>query len=983
MTVGHQYLLERFGVRPKVAWQIDPFGHGGLSPQLYAEMGFDAVIINRVHHKIKTMMKNSASLEFIWKNGNTSIFTHTLHTHYSAIFGFDFEDRVPTIEDHNINERANTFVDQIKNRAKSYLSNLVMVPFGDDFKFQQASLQFNNMDKLIDYINKNTHYDVQIKYATVSDYLYTLHKRFSHVRFPVIKHDFFPYADNEDSYWSGHFSSLPNLKKRIREAESQLRASETSMAFARLLESKQSINWGLFSTILQKFRESVGLVQHHDSITGTCRSHVALDYAKKVETQEVKKLEEKMISVILDGKGESVLEDINTVTLEPQKTYSILIHNTESHTRLRTLYVKSKTQSVKIKGPKGKVDHQVITTLTDEHYEIYFQVRTPGFSFQKLVLTTEQDFSQTESIQNNVVFIGRGQTQPKTSNVAIERIENVDEISLSNSVYNIIIDKSSGYIKEVIEKETKRKHIFPNQFMEYQTQRSGSYIFRPNGVPVPFSNTLYSVFISNGPLLNQAIITTDRLVLNIRLFSHADISEHIEIVHFIKPIPGNTELVTRIGVNGGGQSGDLYSFDGLKFLKREIHQNAPIAGKYYPSVAGALYRFPESQVTVFTQQSMALTAYPNEVEFMIHRRLNSDDGRGMSQPNADASEFRFKLLLNYKTFKQNEAHGVNMITIHQKSHSVNNPVTAYITKNQNFRSNIFAPLMEIDPRLQIINFQILNYATDDILIRIQNLSPTKSVEFLFSDLFDPAFKVTSIREKSLNLIYDIPHGKTIHIFRTHFKPGETNIFDFTSHLDKGGVDNSQNTEEEGVFISTAALEEKNTGGRRIQGLTAEKSRFRLLPNQIGTYVISMELSGKESGILVDEDDSTNENTQHVDAVVEPEPEPVKKPDPEPIHEPTPIVKPVKPLKPIKGDTPIKPSPIDKPDDEDLTHVYQQEHHHHEDTHQVDQFPEVPHAEHYGNLLFVFALTTVGICLLCYYLSRRKNTVIVKDLSKDV
>lgn len=982
MTVGHQYLLERFGVRPKIAWQIDPFGHGGLSPQLYAEMGFDAVIINRVHHKIKSMMKNSASLEFIWRNGNTSIFTHTLHTHYAAVFGFDFEDRVPTIEDHNINERANTFVDQIKIRAKSYLSNLIMVPFGDDFKFQQASLQFNNMDKLIDYINRNTHYDVQIKYATVSDYIYTLHQRFAHVKFPVVKHDFFPYADNEDSYWTGHFTSLPNLKKRIREAESQLRASETALAFARLLETKQTINWGLFSSIIQKFRENVGTVQHHDSITGTCRTHVAADYMKKVETGEIKKLEEKMISIILEGKGESVLEDINQITLEAQKKYSVLIHNTESNNRLRTLYVKSLTSSVKIKGPKGTIDYQVIPTLEDGHYDIYFQVKTPGFSIQKIEITTEQDFSQTDSIQNNVIFIGRGQTQPKTSNIAIEKIESVDEISISNSNYKIIFDRNSGYIKEVIEKETSKNHIFPHQFLEYQTQRSGSYIFRPNGAPVPFSNTLYSIFISNGPLLNQAIITTDRMILNIRLFSHQDIAEYIEIVHFIKPIPGNTELVTRFGINNGGQSGDLYSFDGLKFLKREIHQNAPIAGRFYPSVAGALYKFSESQVTVFTQQSMAFTAYPNEIEFMIHRRLNSDDGRGMSQPNADASEFRFKILLNYKTFKPDEPKGINMITIHQKSHSVNNPVTAYVTKNLNFRSQIFSPLNDIDPRLQIINFQILNYATDDILLRIQNLSPTKTITFKIQDLFDPTFKLTSIREKSLNLIFDIPHGKTIHTFRTHFKQGETNIFDFTSKLDKGGVDNSQNTEEEGVFISSAALEEKNTGGRRIQSIPSEKSKFTLLPNQIGTYVISIELVGKESGIIVEDLD------------IKPREKPLEKPNIEIVKETETQVKPIpkpevipenqpEPEKPIPETKPeIKPKTHEEEEEDEVTKAAKKEH-----NRVVVQPPvttnEIPHSEHYGNLFFVFGLTVVGVCLLCYYLSRRKVAEKERDPKRNV
>ncbi len=29
MTVGLEYLNERFGIKPKIAWQIDPFGHEG------------------------------------------------------------------------------------------------------------------------------------------------------------------------------------------------------------------------------------------------------------------------------------------------------------------------------------------------------------------------------------------------------------------------------------------------------------------------------------------------------------------------------------------------------------------------------------------------------------------------------------------------------------------------------------------------------------------------------------------------------------------------------------------------------------------------------------------------------------------------------------------------------------------------------------------------------------------------------------------
>ena len=49
MTTGHEYLLQNFGVQPRIAWQLDPFGHSSVSPTLFALMGFDALVINRIH----------------------------------------------------------------------------------------------------------------------------------------------------------------------------------------------------------------------------------------------------------------------------------------------------------------------------------------------------------------------------------------------------------------------------------------------------------------------------------------------------------------------------------------------------------------------------------------------------------------------------------------------------------------------------------------------------------------------------------------------------------------------------------------------------------------------------------------------------------------------------------------------------------------------------------------------------------------------
>lgn len=50
MQAGHDFLMKEFGVRPRVAWHIDPFGHSNAAPRLFAEMGFDAWFFARLDY---------------------------------------------------------------------------------------------------------------------------------------------------------------------------------------------------------------------------------------------------------------------------------------------------------------------------------------------------------------------------------------------------------------------------------------------------------------------------------------------------------------------------------------------------------------------------------------------------------------------------------------------------------------------------------------------------------------------------------------------------------------------------------------------------------------------------------------------------------------------------------------------------------------------------------------------------------------------
>jgi alpha-mannosidase len=67
MTLGHDYLYKNFGITPKIAWQIDPFGHSSVTPTIFNLMGYESLVINRIHHQLKNYFKQEKTMEFLWR----------------------------------------------------------------------------------------------------------------------------------------------------------------------------------------------------------------------------------------------------------------------------------------------------------------------------------------------------------------------------------------------------------------------------------------------------------------------------------------------------------------------------------------------------------------------------------------------------------------------------------------------------------------------------------------------------------------------------------------------------------------------------------------------------------------------------------------------------------------------------------------------------------------------------------------------------
>ena len=308
MIEGHEWLKANIDttLRPTYGWSIDPFGYTPTMAYLLKQMGFNAMLIQRVHYSIKKYMGKTNRLEFNWKQSwstpsskDTNLFCHVMpfysydvpHTcgpdpkvccqfdfpRISNYGGCPWGINPQKINDGNVHERAWTLLDQYRKKAQLYGGdknhNVVLIPLGDDFRYRDLSevnLQLENYEMLMDYMNSRKDWNVDIKFGTLKDYFEKLHNlnlKTNH-QVETFSGDFFTYADRENHYWSGYYTSRPFNKRLDRVVEHYLRSAEIVFSYANLLQHRIGklfeFSNPLFIKLLEA-RRNLGLFQHHVS----------------------------------------------------------------------------------------------------------------------------------------------------------------------------------------------------------------------------------------------------------------------------------------------------------------------------------------------------------------------------------------------------------------------------------------------------------------------------------------------------------------------------------------------------------------------------------------------------------------------------------------------------------------------------------------------------------------------------------------------
>lgn len=363
MTVGLRWLQETLNYVPKVAWHIDPFGHHSASATLFSQMGFQAFFFSRIDYQDKQERLSKKTMEMVWRplqytgDKSTFMFTHVNYYHYSPPPGFCFDDVCrdepikddPTLEDYNIDTRSNQFVDYFKSMANHYRTNNLLHTLGEDFQYTNSRMWYKNVDKLIKYINARPEYGVTVKYSTPSDYIEAIRKESA--TYPVKTDDFFPYADNAHSFWTGYFVSRVALKGFVRDFGRYTQAARKHISELKMSNANSIVkaNAKLIEETIFGLEMALGILQHHDAVAGTAKQKVTDDYI----ATSLRAIE-KFNNLYKQIKAEEIKAEVSETVAAKDLYINLIWNETGVQTGLSTQLKAGKTVLVSLYNPSSK-----------------------------------------------------------------------------------------------------------------------------------------------------------------------------------------------------------------------------------------------------------------------------------------------------------------------------------------------------------------------------------------------------------------------------------------------------------------------------------------------------------------------------------------------------------------------------------------------------------------------------------------------------
>ena len=182
-----------------------------------------------------------------------------------------------------------------------------------------------------------------------------MHEQYS-LTWPSKTQDFFPYSTSAYAYWTGYYTSRPTQKRFERDGNHFLQVAKQLTALGGLTAVNYNNN-------LDKLRHAMGVMQHHDAITGTERQHVAQDYDRLLSDAlataqwNTQAALQKFTNLTNGEFASCLLQNISVCefTRMGAKNIVVTLYNPLSDTVLQYVRIPAKNESHVVKDEFGKL----------------------------------------------------------------------------------------------------------------------------------------------------------------------------------------------------------------------------------------------------------------------------------------------------------------------------------------------------------------------------------------------------------------------------------------------------------------------------------------------------------------------------------------------------------------------------------------------------------------------------------------------------
>ncbi|XP_034666350.1 lysosomal alpha-mannosidase [Drosophila subobscura] len=797
-NLGLKFLKDTFGAcaRPRIGWQIDPFGHSREMASIFAQMGYSGEFFARMDYAEKNTRLSTLTMEMIWKSSvylkNSEIFTGLLYRHYGSPPGFCFDIHCtddPIIDgnsyDNNVNKRVDDFIAYLTTMSKSFRANHIMVPMGDDFQYEDAEVNFKNMDKLIKYVNNRQMEGSKFNvfYSTPSCYLNELHQLLQ--SWPNKTEDFFPYSSDTHSYWTGYFTSRPTQKRFERDGNHFLQTVKQLSTLANLTSAEHI-------KALSNLRQAMGVMQHHDAITGTEKQAVAHDYDhmlfKAINGANNNARDAlRVLTNLTSGEFQSCLElniSVCAITQSSANNIVVTLVNPLAHTSSQYVRLPVRKENYQVTDENGR---EVPSELVPVPLEILALQHRSSVTQHELVF--KANVNKVANFYIRVLPFPRKKNDSNNAQTIPISKNDSDEFTLENSLVKLVFNNRTGLLK-TIEMNGVTENIHQS-FAIYkgfrgnnglaENRSSGAYVFRPDGdIELPNYKTTFSIYNGNNVKeVHQHV--NDWISQVVRIYEAVN---RVEFEWLIGPIPTDDgvgkEIVTRF-TSTLSSNGSFYTdSNGREMLERKRNQREffkpdmteEISGNYYPVTSQMYIQDEHKRITLLNDRSQGGTSLKDgELELMLHRRLLNDDAFGVGEA-LNEEQFGTGLIARGKLFlilnavpenpacterlTQQELH-LPFYKFFSQANTVPSIVQHMIPDFTDFPESI--ELLSLEP-----------YSTNKILIRVENFNSCGGIQSFNMHTLFKTLRGRQIWEVTLDGNMPLRHMK-----RFKFYPDGTGI----------------------------------------------------------------------------------------------------------------------------------------------------------------------------------------------------------------